>query len=337
MEDYKSFALRDVPVPSPAPGEVLVRVRACAVCGSDVHGIDGSTGRRQPPVIMGHEAAGEITLLGEGVTGYAPGDRVTFDSTVYCGVCEACRVGDVNLCAGRRVLGVSCDEYRRDGAFAEYVAVPERILYPLPDGVTFEEAAMVEPLSIALHAMTRAPMPENAAVLVVGVGTIGLLALQAARGLGAARLIAADIDENRLALAREMGAEAVNTGDPGALERILALTGGRGVDIAADATGIAATCDLSIRATRPNGAVVLVGNLARKIDFPLQFVVTRQLRLFGSCASAGEYPRCLQMIADGVVDVKRMISRTVPLAEGAEWILKLYNRERGLYKVVLVP
>lgn len=337
MEDYKSLHLRDVPAPSPAPGEVLVRVRACAVCGSDVHGIDGSTGRRQPPVIMGHEAAGEVARLGEGVTGYAIGDRVTFDSTVYCGACAACRAGDVNLCANRRVLGVSCDEYRRDGAFAEYVAVPARILYPLPDNVSFEEAAMVEPLSIALHAMTRAPMPENATVLVVGVGTIGLLSLQAARGLGAARLIAADIDENRLALAREMGAEAVDSGDPGALTRILELTGGRGVDIAVDATGIAATCDLAIRAAKLNGAVVLVGNLAPKVDFPLQLVVTRQLRLFGSCASAGEYPRCLQMISDGVVDVKRMISKTVPLAEGAEWILKLYNRERGLYKIVLVP
>jgi len=113
LEDYKAFQLREVPRPEPAPGEVLVKVRACAVCGSDVHGIDGSTGRRRPPVIMGHEAAGEIAALGEGVTGYLPGDRVTFDSTVYCGECEACRAGDVNLCVSRRVLGVSCEEYRR--------------------------------------------------------------------------------------------------------------------------------------------------------------------------------------------------------------------------------
>ena len=211
MTAYKEFELREAPTPVPAPGEVLVRVRASAVCGSDVHGIDGSTGRRQPPVIMGHEAAGEIASLGKGVTGWAVGDRVTFDSTIYCGECPACRAGEVNLCASRRVLGVSCDEYRRDGAFAEYVAVPQRILYRLPEGVSYVEAAMVEPLSIACHAMTRTPIPRGGCVLVVGVGTIGLLTLQVAKSLGAGRLIAADVDEARLRMAREAGAEAVDS------------------------------------------------------------------------------------------------------------------------------
>jgi threonine dehydrogenase-like Zn-dependent dehydrogenase len=337
MEAYKTFALREAPMPAPARGEVLVRVRACAVCGSDVHGIDGSTGRRQPPVIMGHEAAGEIALLGEGVTGYEIGDRVTFDSTVYCGECAACRAGEVNLCGSRRVLGVSCDEYRRDGAFAEFVAVPQRILYRLPEGVSFVEAAMVEPLSIACHAMTRTAVPEGGRVLVVGVGTIGLLALQVAKSLGAGRLIAADVDEARLQMAREAGAEAVDSRDPAALQKVLVMTCGTGVDVAVDCTGIGQTADLAIRSAKLNGAVVLVGNLAQKIDFPLQLVVTRQLSLFGSCASAGEYPRCLEMIASGQVDVQKMISKTVPLSEGGEWILKLYNREPGLYKVVLVP
>ena len=337
MEDYKVFALREVPRPEPAPGEVLVRVRACAVCGSDVHGIDGSTGRRRPPVIMGHEAAGEIAALGEGVATYSVGDRVTFDSTVYCGRCEACLAGDVNLCKDRRVLGVSCEEYRRDGAFAEFVAVPERILYRLPDKVSFEEAAMVEPLSIACHAMTRTVVPEGGRVLVAGVGTIGLLALQVAKSLGAGRLIAVDVDEARLQMAREAGAETVSARDPDALQKILSLTGGAGVDVAVDCAGIFETADLCIRSAKLSGAVVLVGNLAQKIDFPLQLVVTRQLSLFGSCASAGEYPQCLALIASGKVDVKRMISRTVPLADGGEWILKLYNREPGLYKILLIP
>ena len=337
MEAYKEFHLREVPIPAPGAGEVLVRVRACAVCGSDVHGIDGSTGRRQPPVIMGHEAAGEIASLGEGVAGWKAGDRVTFDSTVYCGKCDACRAGAVNLCANRRVLGVSCGEYKKDGAFAEYIAVPQRILYPLPERVSFEEAAMVEPLSIACHAMTRVKIPEGGRVLVVGVGTIGLLALQVARSLGAGRLIALDVDEARLRLAREQGAQALNSRDPEALKNVLQLTGGAGVDVAVDCTGIGATADLAIRSVKLNGAVVLVGNLVQTIDFPLQLVVTRQLSLFGSCASAGEYPMCLNMIASGQVDVKKMISKAVPLSEGGEWILKLYNKEPGLYKIVLIP
>ena len=142
-------------------------MRACGICGSDVHGMDGSTGRRIPPLIMGHEAAGEIAEVGAGVSGWKPGDRVTFDSTIYCGRCWHCLRGEVNLCDERRVLGVSCAEYRRDGAFAEFVAVPERILYRLPDDLSFEQAAMVEAVSVAVHAVAaHAPLRRIACAAV---------------------------------------------------------------------------------------------------------------------------------------------------------------------------
>src|SRR6187200_2438986 len=118
---YKEFTFGEAPAPTPGPDEVLIKVAACGICGSDVHGMDGSTGRRRPPIIMGHEAAGIVAEVGPGANGRAPGERVTFDSTVYCGQCDPCRRGHVNLCDHRRVLGVSCEEYRRDGAFAEYV------------------------------------------------------------------------------------------------------------------------------------------------------------------------------------------------------------------------
>src|SRR5579863_5788301 len=127
LKEYKRFSLEEVPKPELVPQEVLVAVKACGICGSDVHGMDGSTGRRRPPVVMGHEAAGVIAGMGAEVTGWAAGDRVTFDSTIYCGECEFCRRGEINLCDNRRVLGVSCEDYRRDGAFAEFVAVPQRV------------------------------------------------------------------------------------------------------------------------------------------------------------------------------------------------------------------
>ena len=339
LEAYKQLVYKDVPTPVPGAGEVLVRVKACAVCGSDVHGIDGSTGRRQPPVIMGHEAAGIIEAVGEGVKAYKPGDRVTFDSTIYCGQCDMCRQGHVNLCADRRVLGVSCDDYRQDGAFAEFVLVPERILYRLPDNVSFTQAAMVEPLAIAYHAATRTPVAQSDTVLVVGVGTIGMLTVEVVRAMGAKLIIAADIDDKKLAASRAAGAaHTVNTKDPAALEAIRALTpGGRGVDIAFDAVGISDTVNLCMQAAGLNGRIVLVGNLAPKVDFPLQWAVTRQLSLFGSCASAGEYGKCLELIATGQVDTDNMISKCVPLSEGAEWILRVYSREEGLNKIVLIP
>ncbi|NQU24378.1 MAG: alcohol dehydrogenase catalytic domain-containing protein, partial [Candidatus Nealsonbacteria bacterium] len=153
LTEYNHFEYRDVPDPQVGPEDVLVEIKACGICGSDVHGMDGSSGRRLPPIIMGHEAAGVIARLGDEVTGLEVGDRVTFDSMVSCGRCQFCRRGAINLCQRRQVLGVSCEEFRREGAFAEYVAVPQHIVYRLPDGLALEHAAMVEPLSVAVHAV----------------------------------------------------------------------------------------------------------------------------------------------------------------------------------------
>ena len=198
MHEYKKLTYEEVPTPQPGAGEVLVRLKACSVCGSDVHGFDGSTGRRQPPVIMGHEASGIIEAVGPNVKNYKAGDRVTFDSTVYCNKCPMCLEGKVNLCSDRQVLGVSCGDYNRDGCFAEYVVLPEYILYPIPDNVTYVQASMIEPLSVAYHAATRTTIGPNDAVVVVGVGTIGLLTLQVVRSFGAKQIIAVDIDDSRL-------------------------------------------------------------------------------------------------------------------------------------------
>src|ERR1700674_667201 len=142
LKEYNRFAFEEAPEPPLRPDAVMVAVKACGICGSDVHGMDGSTGRRRPPIIMGHEAAGVIAAVGRGVKGWAAGDRVTLDSTIYCGQCEFCRRGLINLCDHRRVLGVSCEEYRQHGAFAEFVVVPQHILYRLPDGLSFEHAAL---------------------------------------------------------------------------------------------------------------------------------------------------------------------------------------------------
>src|ERR1039457_1283560 len=187
LKEYRKFSYEDVPLPVFGPNEVLVAVKACGICGSDVHGMDGSTGRRRPPVIMGHEAAGVIAEIGTETTNWKPGDRVTFDSTAYCGRCDFCRRGQINLCNQRRVLGVSCEDYRQDGAFAEYVAVPQHILYRLPEALTFEQAALVEPLSIAFHAARRTPLALNDTAVVGGAGEAGPPILQtsrAARGAG---------------------------------------------------------------------------------------------------------------------------------------------------------
>src|SRR5437667_6633784 len=206
LKEYKRFSFEEVPAPEPGPDEVLLSVKACGICGSDVHGMDGSTGRRRSPIIMGHEASGVIARTGGNVKGWAPGDRVTLDSTIYCGRCEFCRRGEINLCDNRRVLGVSCEEYRQHGAFAEFVVVPQRILYRLPQDVPFEHASLVEPFAIALHAVKRAQAKNGDAAVVVGAGMIGLGLVQALKHVGCAPVIVVDVVDERLALAEECGA-----------------------------------------------------------------------------------------------------------------------------------
>jgi L-iditol 2-dehydrogenase len=338
LEAYGRFAIRDVPDPVAGEGEVLVAVKACGICGSDVHGMDGSTGRRRPPIVMGHEAAGVVASTGPGVSGWAPGDRVTFDSTVSCGACWHCRRGEINLCDNRRVLGVSCEEYRRDGAFAGLVAVPAHILYRIPDALAFEHAAMVEAVSIAFHAVRRTPLPLGASVAVVGAGMIGQLVIQAARLAGCGRLVAVDPDPARRALAARSGADVIVDPAAGdAAARVREATGGRGADAVFEVVGAAEPFQTALAAARKGGVVTLVGNLAVRVELPLQAVVTRELSLLGSCASSGEYPACLEMLARGRIDVRPLLSAVAPLDEGPAWFDRLYRREPGLMKVVLRP
>jgi len=338
LKSYNRLVLEDVAEPDVGAGDVLVRVEACGICGSDVHGMDGSSGRRVPPIIMGHEASGTVEDVGEAVEGIGRGDRVTFDSTISCGECWYCRRGMINLCENRKVLGVSCDEYRRHGAFAEYVAVPSRIIYPLPADLSFEKAALVEPVSIAVHAVSLTRVSLNDTAVVVGAGIIGLLTIQALRAAGCGRVAAVDIDAGKLPLAEKMGAEiTLDAGGRDVAAEVPGFTGGRGADIAVDAVGRAAATSTALACVRKGGRLTLIGNLDASVPLALQKVVTRQVTLIGSCSSSGEYPDCLDMIARGDVDVEPLISRVAPLEEGPEWFDRLYRAEKGLLKVILKP
>ena len=338
LEEYNHLVYQDVTDPPMGPNDVLIRVRACGICGSDIHGLDGSSGRRIPPIIMGHEASGVIADVGSAVRDWHAGDRVTFDSTVYCGECYFCTRGSVNLCDRRRVMGVSTGDYRQHGAYAEYVTVPQHILYRLPDNLSFEQATMVETLSIAFHAVGRAPVRLNDTAVVVGAGMVGLLVIQSLGAAGCGTIIAVDISEDRLALAQTLGAdETLNSGTDDVVSRVADLTGGRGADLAHEVVGMSETVDLSVSSLRKGGHLVLVGNLSPTVEFAVQSVVTRELTLYGSCSSSGEYPACLDMIARGTINVDALISAVAPLSDGAAWFDRLYGSEPGLLKVVLQP
>jgi L-iditol 2-dehydrogenase len=287
---------------------------------------------------MGHEASGVIHAVGSDVTRWKPGDRVTFDSTVYCGVCDYCRDGQVNLCRNRRVLGVSCDEYRQHGAFAEFVKVPARILYAIPDHLGFEAAAFCEPLSIALHAVGRVSAGPDQSALVIGAGVIGLLVVQALKMHGCGPVYASDLSDARLEAAGRCGAKEVFRGDrTDVAAEVRARTGGEGVDIAMECVGFSAALNAAVDATRKGGRVGLVGNLQARCEFPLQRVVTRELSLLGSCASAGEYQPAVDALAAGKINIEPLLSAVAPLEEGPLWFERLHGGKEPLIKVVLQP
>ena len=333
-----TFEYTDVPEPEVGADDVLVRVRACGICGSDVQGHTGQTGRRLPPLIMGHEAAGIIERCGENVTGLAPGDRICFDSTVYCNQCPACKQGMYNRCVRRQVLGVSVPEFKRQGAMAEFVAVPYWICAKLPDAMSFVQAALLEPASIGAHAANRAPIADGATVAVIGAGTIGLFILQAAKLRGAQTMIACDLNDFRLDLAQQVGADQrLNPRQTDVKKAILQATDGRGVDVAFEAVGLAETFRQAISITKTGGTLVAVGNLQKETEFNLQELVTRELAFTGSYASAGEFRSCIDLIASGQINVEPLVSEVLPLADGAAAFARLLKAEENLLKIVLEP
>lgn len=320
----KPYALDYTDVPMPVrrnPDDVIIKMRAVGICGSDVHGFTGKTGRRIPPVIMGHEASGEIFEADEAST-FKVGDRVVVDSTIFCAQCDYCRAGSINLCDNRRVLGVSCEAYRQDGAMAEYFVVPERIIYKLPGNVDFESAAMIEPASVAFHALSKAKVTPESTVLVVGAGVIGLFIIQALRIKGCKKIVVVDTDPKRLAIAREYGA-----GD--GIDDI------KEVDISFEAVGLPETVSLAINKVKKGGRVVLIGNVSPNVPVPLQNIVTGEKVIIGSCASAGEYPEVIDHFKEGRLDTKYLITKKAPLAEGERWFKALLEKSGGDVKIVL--
>jgi L-iditol 2-dehydrogenase len=333
-----SFEYSDFPDPVAGDDDVLIRVKACGICGSDVHGFTGKTGRRIPPLIMGHEAAGIVEGLGGNVSGFEKGDRICFDSTVYCNKCESCRAGLFNRCDKRQVLGVSVPAFKRHGAFAEYVAVPSWIVSKIPDELSFVDAALLEPASIGTHAANRAPISNKHTVVIIGAGTIGLFILQAARLRDAAKVIAVDINEFRLDLAKKLGADKlINPLKSDLVEAVLQETEGKGANVTLEAVGYAKTFADAVAITRMGGYVVAVGNLEKKAEFDLQQLIAKEHTFTGSYASSGEFSDCIELVASGKLNVEPLISDVLPMQEGPDAFDRLLKAEENLVKIVLEP
>jgi len=330
-EDLRLAEIADL---KPAPGEALIRVKACGICGSDVHGYLGITGRRIPPMVMGHEFSGEVAEVGEGVTDIKVGERVAPYPVVFCGDCEPCRKGNVHLCLNKKALGVlECN-----GAMAEYVSIPAKLLFKLADNVSYEVGSMMEPLAVAYRGVNHAGDLTGQNVLVVGAGTIGLLVTAIVKMRNSAKIFVSDISDTRLGVAKEMGADdVINPAKDDIWDRIRNATDAGGVDVAFEAVGATPTVQQAMASLRVGGTAVWIGNSAKMININMQEIVTRELRVFGTFLyTFKEFGDVVGLLNDGKLNVEPMISLKAPMMEkGVELFAKLAKNPGPLIKVIL--
>jgi L-iditol 2-dehydrogenase len=325
--------VRERPDPEPGDAEVVVGIRTSGICGSDVHGYTGSTGRRTPGVVMGHEAAGVVEAVGAGVVDVRRGDRVALRSILPCFRCDQCRAGRTNICRNRRSLGMHVD-----GAYAERVVMPATAVLPLQDRLSFEEAAMIEPLAVSMHAVNLTPFDLLDTVVIVGAGTIGLLALLAVRARGAGRVIVTDRSAHRLEAARRLGADdALNVDDSDPAEAILDLTDGDGAHVVFEAVGLTPTVRQSLAVVRRGGHVTWIGNSAPVVELAMQELVGKELVLRGAYGFVDEFERAAEAIGTRRLDVRPLIERVAPLDEGPDLFRALATGELEAVKVILTP
>ena len=325
-----------VPDPAPAPDEAVIKVQACSICGSDLHAYHGKHPRLTFPRVLGHEFAGEIVALGKAVKGFRAGQRVCCDIDLACGQCGPCREGRGNICEQLKTMG-----FDRDGAYAEYAAVPEFNLHLLPENVSYDQASCVQVLGISYHAVADRVKPRpGERIAVIGAGPVGLGAALIARSLGAEVTIL-DVLDFRLALAKALGIPATMNANEGDLrERALAATGGRGFDKVVECVGgfQERTIADAVRMVKRGGQITVVGTFPEnQATIPIAYLKDREIDLNFSRGNFRAFPPCLELIASGKVDPERYISHRFPLARAEDALKLLEARNVEAHKIVLHP
>lgn len=338
MQTPGTITIEELPVPEAGPDEVLIKVMAVGVCGSDVHYFEH--GRIGPyvvrkPIILGHECAGIVVACGERVTRFAPGDRVAVEPGVTCGRCEQCKAGRYNLCPDVQFLATP----PVDGAFVQYIKHREDFVFPIPDHVSFEEAAMAEPLSVGIHALNRAGFQPGGEVAIIGMGPVGLLAVAAAKAFGASRILVSDLEENRLQTALKLGAtDAISgkTGDPAA--RILELTGQRGVDLAIETAGHPRALQTAMKVIRRGGKLSIVGlPPVDEVGFNVPSICDNEIDIYGIFRYANTYPMGIRFLSGGLQGLDSIFTDRFPLAQTQQAMVKAMTEKATSVKIIVNP
>jgi len=331
----EKLKVEDVPTPVPQRGEVLIRVRACGICGSDVHGYYGLTGRRIAPMTMGHELSGEVCELGDNASRFAIEDRVIAQPINFCGECVHCKRGLTMLCLNKKFFGVLSE----NGAMAEYVAVPEKLLYRLPDQSSFYEGALVEPYAVAYGAVKRAGDIAGKTVLVIGAGTIGLCVLQLIKQKKPGLVIVSDLSAARLKTAMKLGADkGINSQEEDFLEVVLSATNGDMIDLSIECVGVQSSANQSIRCLKPAGTSVWVGMSQKEMTINMQDIVCSARSILGSFNyTHEEFGQAAEIVASGRLNTSEMITKVVSLDEAVNVFPQIHDNPDDYKKVIVDP
>lgn len=329
------IAVEDRPDPVPAEGEVVLRVLATGICGSDLHGFTGENGRRHPDQVMGHEFVGTVVAAGPGVTGVEAGRLATVNPVIACRDCPACRSGSEDNCADRRVIGV---DPTISAAFAELISVPAGNVVLLPDDLPAEYGALVEPLAVGFHAARRGGVTAEDRVLIVGGGPIGQACYLAARRQGARHLVVTELDRHRSELLTDIGADVIDpTGTPDLTAAVAERLGGP-ADVVIDAVGMDATLAQALEASAPGGRIVLVGMQSPRLTVDAYAISTKQRSIIGAFTySDAEFRETAEWIATRPPELARLIEGRVSLADAPQAFADLAERKNPASKVLVLP
>lgn len=328
----KDIRIEDVPKPKIKDDEVLVKVRAVGICGSELHAFEGVSQRRTPPLVMGHEFSGEIVELGKNVNNLKIGEKVTVDPLKRCGTCTPCVRGQGSVCRNVKLLGL-----HTSGAFAEYVAVPALNCYVLPENVSFEEGAMAEPLAVGIRAVNSTDVRLGDTTVVIGAGIIGTMTLKAAKAAGAGLLIVSDVVDYRLDYSKKLGADiTINSKTDDPVTKVMELTNGSGADVVFEAVGLEATVQQGLRMLGIGGKLTIIGMLSKNMNLDVLSIVTRELQIRGSYAYAqDDFRRALNYLCNRKIDVKSLITNIMPLEKVKDGFEMLSEKRGNVLKIIL--
>jgi len=334
----RKLAIREIPLPLIQDKEVLIKIKAVGICGSDFEGYLGKTGRRIPPMIMGHEMAGVVEETGKSEK-FIPGDRVVVQPILNCGQCIYCKEGKINLCKNWKSLGV----LDINGGMEEYIVVPEDNIFKINEKIRYKEASMVEPLAVAYRAVKQIPLEklnQSKFILIIGAGTIGLLLLQILKQKTKSKIVVSDIKPYRLRLAQELGADQLINPTQDVLQsRIDEVTNKEGVDISLEAVGISSSAAQSVEVLKDGGMAIWVGNVQKMVQVNMQRIVTGEITIQGNRAyNIDDFKNALDLVNKRKLNLNRLISKVAKLEQGSAMFRQLENNDDGkLIKVILTP